>query len=72
MSRTFGYKNVKSKDGRFSPIYSKELNDLINTYCVLMNVNKTKDSERVLKEHYTRELERIKQIIQIDDIRSGN
>lgn len=66
MSRNFGYKNVKSKDGKFSPIYSKELNDLITTYCVLLGVNKTRDSERVLKEHYSKELERIKQIITID------
>lgn len=72
MSRNIGYKNIKSKDGKFSPIYSKELNDLITTYCVLMNANKTKDSEKVLKEHYSKELARIKQIITIDNIRSDN
>lgn len=71
MKREYGYKNVKSKDGRFSPIYGNELNNLLNTYCTLMGVNKTRDSEKVLKEHYRKEIERIKQIIQIDDIRSG-
>ena len=58
--RKVKYVSSNSKDGRFSPIYSKELSNLINSYCFIMDLNRTQDSERVLMEYYTQKIEELR------------
>ena len=43
-------RNVKSKDGSFSPHISKQTAERMAKYCHLTNINKTKFVERCINE----------------------